>query len=431
MRSRASTTRQVGCRRRGHRLPYTRPALDAGRGVLDESDVAALPRATQRAGDVRRPRGSHSRPRAPRPCWRPCRPARDRRRTQRRAPVGPTFMVHHRVAVFSAEPPGTRRRRGRPPAPPGAGGGRRWYRRPAPSAASQRASNGRSRSRCRRQSAAPCRQGSGRRSAPGPARRRRSPRRSSAASSASIGASRPAGGGRGSAAAAAPAAAARNKPSTSTQDVRRGDLRVSMSPPCLCLRQTEYAPLTTIVATVTRRHARRRASLAGGRRALSRRSRGRRRGPFTAGRRPADSELATITHAARQPARRGRRGRPSTGGRMRVASRLDRRQAVKRAALVTLALLALVALATLLAACGGVEGTYSLAEGDDREGLHAQARGRRLHPRRPQPAGRRRRRGQGHLHRRRRQTLTMGGEESEVGTIDGNKLVFEDVTWEK
>ena len=28
-------------------------------------------------------------------------------------------------------------------------------------------------------------------------------------------------------------------------------------------------------------------------------------------------------------------------------------------------------------------------------------------------------------------SLNMEGEESEVGTIDGNKLVFEDVTWEK
>ena len=28
-------------------------------------------------------------------------------------------------------------------------------------------------------------------------------------------------------------------------------------------------------------------------------------------------------------------------------------------------------------------------------------------------------------------SLTMQGQESEVGTIDGNKLVFEDVTWEK
>ena len=109
------------------------------------------------------------------------------------------------------------------------------------------------------------------------------------------------------------------------------------------------------------------------------------------------------------------------------------RRTTKRAAYVTLALLALVALTAVVAACGGVEGTYKLAEGDDTmkdftlilEGDEFTLGG-------PNPLG-----GDDISYTGTytvdgdKISLNMEGEESEVGTIDGNKLVFEDVTWEK
>jgi len=105
----------------------------------------------------------------------------------------------------------------------------------------------------------------------------------------------------------------------------------------------------------------------------------------------------------------------------------------RKAAFVTLALLALVALASALAACGGVEGTYKLTEGDDSmkdftlklEGDESMLSG-------PNPTG-----GDDVTFNGTfnvdgdKISLDMEGQESEVGTIDGNKLVFEDVTWEK
>ena len=50
---------------------------------------------------------------------------------------------------------------------------------------------------------------------------------------------------------------------------------------------------------------------------------------------------------------------------MRSAHAGSSRRTTKRAAFVTLALLALIALTAVVAACGGVEGTYSLTEGDE------------------------------------------------------------------
>lgn len=105
----------------------------------------------------------------------------------------------------------------------------------------------------------------------------------------------------------------------------------------------------------------------------------------------------------------------------------------RKAAFVTLALLALVALASALAACGGVEGTYKLTEGDDSmkdftlklEGDESMLSG-------PNPTGDDDVTFNGTFNvDGDKISLDMEGQESEVGTIDGNKLVFEDVTWEK
>jgi len=109
------------------------------------------------------------------------------------------------------------------------------------------------------------------------------------------------------------------------------------------------------------------------------------------------------------------------------------RRTTKRAAYVTLALLALIALATVVTACGGVEGTYSLTEGDDQmKDFTLKLEGDEFTLAGPNPSG------GGDIVftgtfnvEGDKISLNLEGEESEVGTIDGNKLVFEDVTWEK
>lgn len=118
-------------------------------------------------------------------------------------------------------------------------------------------------------------------------------------------------------------------------------------------------------------------------------------------------------------------------------TRPDRRHTAKGAALVTLALLAFVALAALVAACGGVDGTYSLAEGDDAmKDFTLKLDGGDFTLAGPNPLG-----GEDAKDVEIKGTYTVdgdkislqmsGGGESEVGTIDGGKLVFDDVTWEK
>ncbi len=119
---------------------------------------------------------------------------------------------------------------------------------------------------------------------------------------------------------------------------------------------------------------------------------------------------------------------------MRAAHRPNRGRAATRAALAALTLLAFMTLATLLAACGGVEGTYSLAEGDDAmkeftltlEGGDFTLAG-------PNPLGGDRVEIKGtYTVDGDKISLKMGdGTESEVGTIDGDKLVFDEVTWQK
>ena len=118
---------------------------------------------------------------------------------------------------------------------------------------------------------------------------------------------------------------------------------------------------------------------------------------------------------------------------MRAAGRPDPRRVTKGVALAVLALLALVALTSLLAACGGVEGTYSLAEGDETmKDFTLALEGDEFTLAGPNPMGGDDFEVKGtYTVDGDKISLTMGGEESEVGTIDGNKLVFEDVTWEK
>lgn len=118
---------------------------------------------------------------------------------------------------------------------------------------------------------------------------------------------------------------------------------------------------------------------------------------------------------------------------MHAAHTRSRRRMERRAALVTLALLALVALASTLAACGGIEGTYTLTEGDDTmKDFTLKIEGDEFTLSGPDPSS------GGELTLTGTYTvegdkisLTMQGQESEVGTIDGNKLVFDEVTWEK
>jgi len=122
---------------------------------------------------------------------------------------------------------------------------------------------------------------------------------------------------------------------------------------------------------------------------------------------------------------------------MRAASRPDRRRATKRAAPVTLALLVLVTLTTLVTACGGVEGTYKLAEGDDAmKDFTLTLGGDEFTLAGPNPLGGDDVELKGvYTVDGDKISLTMGegenAQESEVGTIDGDKLVFEDVTWQK
>ena len=118
---------------------------------------------------------------------------------------------------------------------------------------------------------------------------------------------------------------------------------------------------------------------------------------------------------------------------MRAPSRTDRRRAMQRAALPTLALIVLVALAAMLAACGGVEGSYSLSEGDETmKDFTLTLEGDDFTLAGPNPLGGDDFEVKGtYTVDGDKISLTMGGEESEVGTIDGNKLVFDDVTWEK
>lgn len=110
------------------------------------------------------------------------------------------------------------------------------------------------------------------------------------------------------------------------------------------------------------------------------------------------------------------------------------RRRTRRAALLALALLALASLVTLAAACGGVEGTYSLEKGDDAmkeftltlEGGDFTLAG-------PNPLGGEDVEIKGtYTVDGDKISLKMGdGTESEVGTIEDGKLVFDDVTWAK
>jgi hypothetical protein len=118
---------------------------------------------------------------------------------------------------------------------------------------------------------------------------------------------------------------------------------------------------------------------------------------------------------------------------MRSAHAGSVRRSRKRAAFVTLALVAVVALTALLAACGGVDGTYKLIEGDDAmKDFTLKLDGDEFTLAGPNPLG-----GDDIEFKGTfsvdgdKISLNMKGQESEVGTIDGNKLVFEDVTWEK
>jgi hypothetical protein len=110
------------------------------------------------------------------------------------------------------------------------------------------------------------------------------------------------------------------------------------------------------------------------------------------------------------------------------------RHSPKEAALVALALLALVALTTLVAACGGgVEGEYKLIEGDDAmKDFTFTLEGDEFTLAGPNPMGGDDLSLKGTYNvDGDKISLNMQGEQSEVGTIDGDKLVFQDVTWEK
>lgn len=118
---------------------------------------------------------------------------------------------------------------------------------------------------------------------------------------------------------------------------------------------------------------------------------------------------------------------------MRSARRDPQHGMKRRAAYVTLALVALVALTALLAACGGVEGTYKVTKGDDAmKEFTLKLEGDEFTLAGPNPLG-----GDDvsltgtYTVDGDKISLKMQGEESEVGTIDGDKLVFDDVTWEK
>ena len=118
---------------------------------------------------------------------------------------------------------------------------------------------------------------------------------------------------------------------------------------------------------------------------------------------------------------------------MRSAHVRSDRRTKQRVAIAALALVTLVALTALLAACGGVEGTYKLTEGDDAmKEFTLTLEGDEFTLAGPNPLG-----GDDvtftgtYTVDGDKISLNMEGEESEVGTIDGNKLVFEDVTWEK
>jgi len=108
-----------------------------------------------------------------------------------------------------------------------------------------------------------------------------------------------------------------------------------------------------------------------------------------------------------------------------------RRRSSKRAALVTLALLALVALTTLVAACGGVEGTYSLKEGDDTmKEFKLTLDGGELTLAGPNPLGGDdvELKGTYTVDGSKISLEMSDGSESEVGTVKDGELVFEDVT---
>lgn len=107
------------------------------------------------------------------------------------------------------------------------------------------------------------------------------------------------------------------------------------------------------------------------------------------------------------------------------------------AALATAALMALVALTTLaglLAGCGSVEGTYSLEKGDDAmKGFTLTLEDGDFSLAGPNPLGGPDVEIKG--------TYTVDGDtislkmadgsESEIGTIDGDKLIFDKVTWSR
>lgn len=112
----------------------------------------------------------------------------------------------------------------------------------------------------------------------------------------------------------------------------------------------------------------------------------------------------------------------------------DRRRWMNRAALVALALLALVALATLVAACGGIEGTYSMKQGDDAmKDFTLTLDGGDFTLAGPNPLGGDDVELKGtYTVEDDKVSLKMAdGIESEVGTIKDGELVFDDVTWAK
>jgi hypothetical protein len=99
-----------------------------------------------------------------------------------------------------------------------------------------------------------------------------------------------------------------------------------------------------------------------------------------------------------------------------------------------LALLAVVALTTLVAACGGVDGTYKLTKGDEAmKDFKLKLDGDKFTLAGPNPLGGDDLEFKGTVNvDGDKISLKMGdGTESDVGTIDGDKLIFKDVTWEK
>jgi hypothetical protein len=109
-------------------------------------------------------------------------------------------------------------------------------------------------------------------------------------------------------------------------------------------------------------------------------------------------------------------------------SRIERRARL----MASLSLAALVVLlATLFAACGGVEGTYSMTRGEDvMKSFTLTLEGDEFTLAGPNPVG------GPDIEFKGQYTvdgdtisLRMAGDESEVGTVEGDDLVFDKVTW--